>query len=168
METFRQYHRCLGSTQQGLWWSRVPTWRPPRAWLSTWTKWKLISAHVYLLLSPSSHSERHMCLPVLASLLSSSHSPREQPSGLTQWVCCCLLRGRLCHSFFNDFSYEIRGICRTSRLVNAVPFQSWKKAWLSPPSGPCALVTHSLFLGSHTISLTKIKFTMNQANTSLF
>lgn len=61
--------------------------------------------------------------------------------------------------------------CVRFTLVNRVPcFRAEWKCDCHLPRDPVPLVTHSLFLflGSHTAPLTKINFTTNQANTSLF
>lgn len=116
-------------------------------------KGKLISAHMYLLLSPSSHLARHICLPVLASLPSLSALPQ----GAALWTqlagsACCLLRGRWCQ-LLQLRELPHRAPC-SGRDVPCLRGE-WKRD-SHLPQDPVRLVTHSLFPGSHTIPLAKI------------
>lgn len=76
------------------------------------------------------------------------------PQGAALWThlagfACRLLRGRRCQLLqlfllWNQRELPHKAPCWgwdvcASRLVNCVPFQSWVKAWLSPPSGPCEI-----------------------------
>lgn len=119
----------------------VSPWRPPRTWLSTWTKGKLISAHMYLLLSPSSHLARHICLPVLASLLSLGTPPRSSSLDSVSRVCLLSSPGQMVPAS------SAEGAAAQSALQwPGCPLsQRWVKAWRSPPPGPCA-ISNSLTL----------------------
>lgn len=185
MKHFTNSTGCLEHTQQGALAVNsflVSTWRPPRIWLSTWSQRKIhFKTHVFVSESIFTFRKTHLVpshgFPAASSSAFLQGAALRTP--LSGFACGLLQPDGA--SFSSYPSYEIWWM----ELPHKVPCSAWdvyasslvnsvacfREEWKHDchlPQDPVRLLAHLFFLGSHTIPLTKINFTSNQTNTSLF